>query len=411
MSSQLLEEIPPRSFRIDEMEPYLLGALSEQIQAKRQSGEDVIDLSKLNPSYGAPHVAVESLIQAALKPYHHRYSSSPGIRRLREVVSAWYEKQYSENFSPESEIVVTFGIKEGLSHLLLSMISPGETVLLPTPSYPIHRAAVFIAGGRCVDLPFFTGEEKETRVLTDKSEEFFFQLKQQLYNTTPRPRVLLLSFPHNPTTTVVTPSFFKRLIEFALSENLFVIHDFAYAGFTYNQYQAPSILQIKGARQTAVEFFSLSKAYAMPGWRVGFCLGNEGAISRLKKIKSYVDFGIFQPIQIAALKVLSGTNDFFKEHVQSYQLRRDLFCDELSDRGWKIHKPQALPFVWVEIPESFREGGSVAFSKQLLELGNVAVSPGIGFGERGEGYLRFSLCETEKRLSAAVEVMSRITEQ
>ena len=376
--------------RIKRLPPYVLGVVNElKLQARRR-GDDIIDLGMGNPDLPTPPHIVEKLLKAATNPRNHRYSASKGIHKLRLAMCDWYKRRYNVELDPEKEAVVTIGSKEGISHLILATVTTGTTVMVPDPTYPIHTYSVIIAGGDLINIPMRT------------SEEFFDELVLATKRSWPTPKILILSFPHNPTTMVVDSEFFKKVVDFAKDNNLIVVHDFAYADLVFDGYEAPSFLQVKGAREVGVELFTLSKSYNMPGWRVGFVVGNEKIISALTRLKSYFDYGIFQPIQIASIIALNGSPKYVKEIVFTYEKRRDQLINGLNRAGWEIEKPKATMFVWSEIPERFRKMGSLEFSKLLLEKAKVAVSPGIGFGENGEGFVRFALVENEHRINQAV---------
>ncbi len=376
--------------RIKRLPPYVLGLVNDLKHQARRRGEDIIDLGMGNPDLPTPKPIVEKLIKAAANPRNHRYSASRGIYKLRLAICDWYKRRYNVNLDPETEAVVTIGSKEGLSHLILSTITPGNIVFVPDPTYPIHAYSVVIAGGDLMSLPL------------KKSDDFFDELVRATKRTWPQPKMIILSFPHNPTTAVVELDFFKKVVDFAKENDLIVVHDLAYADLVFDGYQAPSLLQVKGACEVGVELFSMSKSYSMPGWRVGFVVGNEKIIRALTRLKSYLDYGIFQPIQIAAIIALNGSPKWVKEIVSIYQNRRDTLINGLSRAGWVVEKPKATMFVWAEIPEKFRKKGSLEFSKILLDKAKVAVSPGIGFGENGEGFVRFALVENEHRINQAV---------
>jgi len=382
--------------RIKRLPPYVFAVVDKvKIEARRR-GEDIIDLGMGNPNLPTPSHIVEKLIDAAKKPHNHRYSASRGITKLREAISNWYKRRFDVEIDPDKEAVVTIGSKEGLSHLILAMIGPGDIALVPNPTYPIHCYAVVIAGGNVRSVPLTEGND------------FFEELVKAAKATWPRPKLMIISFPHNPTTRVVDLDFFQKIVDFAKENKMWVIHDLAYADLVFDGYKAPSLLQIKGAKEVGVEFFSMSKSYNMPGWRVGFCVGNEKMIAALTRIKSYLDYGIFQPIQIASIIALNSPQDCVKETVRIYEERRDVLVDGLNRIGWRVEKPKATMFVWARIPEGYRHLGSVEFSKMLIEEAKVAVSPGIGFGEYGEGYIRFALVENPHRIRQAIRGLRRV---
>ncbi|HJX32209.1 MAG TPA: aminotransferase class I/II-fold pyridoxal phosphate-dependent enzyme [Thermodesulfobacteriota bacterium] len=381
-----MEEFP----RIKRLPPYVLGVVNELKHQARKRGDDIIDLGMGNPDLPTPPHIVEKMNKAAANPRNHRYSLSRGIFKLRLAICDWYKRRFNVELDPDRESVVTIGSKEGLSHLILSMVTPGTTVLVPNPTYPIHAYSVIIAGGDIINLPMRS------------PEGFFDELVEATKRSWPKPKILILSFPHNPTTMVVDREFFKKVVNFSQENNLIVIHDFAYADLVFDGYEAPSFLQVKGAREVGVELFTLSKSYNMPGWRVGFVVGNEKIISALARLKSYFDYGIFQPIQIASIIALNGSPRHVKEIVSTYQKRRDQLVNGLNRAGWELEKPKATMFVWAQIPEQFRKMGSLEFSKLLLDKAKVAVAPGIGFGEYGDEYVRFALVENEHRINQAV---------
>ena len=377
--------------RIKRLPPYVFAIVNAMKIEARRSGEDIIDLGMGNPDQGTPQHIVDKLIEAAQNPKNHRYSASKGITKLRMAVCDWYKRRYDVDLDPESEAVVTIGSKEGLSHLALATIEPGDVVLTTTPAYPIHPYSVIIAGGEVRSIPLKKGSD-------------FFADMQEAYKTTwPRPKVLIINFPNNPTTAVVDMGFFQKIADFAKENSIIVIHDLAYADLNFDGYRAPSFLQAKGAKDVGVEFYSLTKSYNMAGWRVGFCVGNKEIVGALIKIKSYLDYGMFQPIQIASIIALNGPQECVKEISDMYQSRRDVLIEGLNKAGWAIEKPKATMFVWAEIPEPFRKMGSLEFSKHLIKEARVAVSPGIGFGEYGDGYVRFALVENEHRIRQAAK--------
>ncbi len=377
-------------FRIQRLPPYVLSQVQELKHDARRRGEDIIDFGMGNPDQATPSHIVEKLVEAAQKEKNHRYSASRGITKLRHAISDWYRRQYDVAIDPETEAIVTLGVKEGLSHLVLAMLGPGDVVLTPTPTYPIHMYSVIIAGGevRGVELR--------------PTDDFFDNLTRAYRQSQPRPKALLISFPHNPTTSVVDLEFFKNVVAFARERDMYVIHDLAYADIVFDGYRAPSLLQVPEARDIGVEFYSLSKSYNMPGWRVGFCVGNRDIIAALTKIKSYLDYGMFQPVQIASIIALNGPQDCVQTIVNRYERRRNALVSGLNRIGWAVDYPRATMFVWARIPPTHAGKGSLEFSKLLLREGKVAVSPGIGFGEGGDEYVRFSLVENEHRIHQAI---------
>ncbi len=378
-------------YRISRLPPYVFGIVRDLMIEARKKGEDIIDLGMGNPDIPTPKHIVAKLVEAARNPRNHRYSVTRGITKLRAAIASWYKKKYDVDVDPETEIVVTMGAKEGLGHLVLATVSQGEVVIVPNPAYPIHSYSVVIAGGDLRTIPLLP------------RDEFFERLNIAVKTTWPQPRMLIISFPNNPTTEVVETNFFEKVVAFAEEHRLMVVHDLAYADLVFDGYKAPSFLQVKGAKDVGVEFFSLSKSYSMPGWRVGFAVGNQRMINALSRIKSYFDYGVFQPIQIASIIALNEGDDDVKEIVEKYKARRDALCEGLYRNGWEVEKPKATMFVWARIPEQFASMGSVEFSKLLLEEAKVATSPGIGFGEYGEGYIRFALIENEHRIKQAVK--------
>ncbi len=372
--------------RIKRLPPYVFAIVNTMKIEARRRGEDIIDLGMGNPDQGTPQHIVDKLIEAAQNPKNHRYSASKGITKLRAAVCDWYKRRFDVDLDPETEAVVTIGSKEGLSHLALATVEPGDVVLTTTPAYPIHPYAVIIAGGEVRSIPL------------GKDRDFLSDMQEAYKNTWPRPKMLIINFPNNPTTAVADLAFFQGIADFARENDMIVVHDLAYADLNFDGYRAPSFLQAKGAKDVGVEFFSLTKSYNMAGWRVGFCCGNREVVGALIKIKSYLDYGMFQPIQIASIIALNGPQECVKEISDMYQSRRDVLIDGLEKGGWRIEKPKATMFVWAEIPEPFRKMGSLEFSKYLIKEAKVAVSPGVGFGEYGDGYVRFALIENEHRL-------------
>ena len=385
--------------RMMRLPPYIFGIVNQLKIEARQRGEDIIDLGMGNPDLPTPKHIVNKLIEAVKNPRNHRYSASKGIYKLRTAITEFYRRRYDVELDPETECVVTIGAKEGIGHLVLATIGPGDVVLVPDPTYPIHAYSVVIAGGDLRSVPL-TGEG-----------DCFKQLLTATKQTWPHPRMLIVSFPHNPTTKVVNLSFFEDLVAFAKEHHLMVVHDLAYGDIVFDGYRAPSLLQVKGAKDVGVEFYSLSKSYNMPGWRVGFALGNAEMLTALARLKSYFDYGTFQPIQIAAIIALTNSQECVHETVEIYRKRRDTLIHGLKRVGWEIEKPKGTMFVWAEIPKSFKKMGSVDFSKLLLREGKVAVSPGVGFGEYGEGFVRFALVENENRIKQAVKGIQKVLEK
>ncbi|MBI4823465.1 MAG: aminotransferase class I/II-fold pyridoxal phosphate-dependent enzyme [Nitrospirae bacterium] len=379
-------------WRIKRLPPYVFAIVNNLKAEARKMGEDIIDLGMGNPDLPPPEHVIGKLCEAAKNPKNHRYSASKGITQLRVAHTEWYKKRFDVDIDPETESVVTIGSKEGLSHLILATVQPGDVVMTPTPAYPIHPYSVIIAGGEVTNVPIGPGID------------FFFELEQAYKKTWPRPKILIINFPHNPTTEVVEGlDFFKKVVDFAKENKVIVIHDFAYADLVFDGYKAPSFLQVEGAKDIGVEFFSLTKSYSMAGWRVGFCAGNKEVVGALIKIKSYLDYGMFQPIQIASIVALRGPQDCVEGYRKTYQSRRNELIKGLKKAGWDVPPPKATMFVWAEIPEPFKKLGSLEFCKFLIKEAGVAVSPGIGFGEGGDGFVRFALVENEHRIKQAVK--------
>jgi len=376
--------------RIKRLPPYVFAIVNTLKMEARKRGEDIIDLGMGNPDMPAPKHIIEKLCDAAKNPRNHRYSASKGITQLRVAMTEWYKRRYDVELDPESETVVTIGSKEGLSHFVLATIQPGDVVMTPSPAYPIHPYSAIIAGGEVTSVPIGRGIDHMA------------EIEKAYKKTWPRPKMLMLNFPHNPTTEVVEDlGFFRKVVDFAKENKLIIIQDLAYADLNFDGYKAPSILQVPGAKDVAVEFFSLTKSYSMAGWRVGFCSGNKDLVGALIKIKSYLDYGMFQPIQIASIVALRGPQGCVGDFCKIYQSRRDTLIKGLKRAGWDIPPPKATMFVWAEIPEPFKKKGSLEFCKFLIKEAGVAVSPGIGFGEGGEGFVRFALVENEHRIKQA----------
>ena len=386
MSTSEMEEFR----RIKRLPPYVFNIVNDLKAAARARGEDIIDFGMGNPDQATPTHIVDKLVEAARRKDTHRYSMSRGIPRLRLAICNWYKRRYDVDLDPESQAIVTIGSKEGLAHLALACVGPGDSVLVPNPSYPIHPYGFVIAGADIRHVPMVPGVD------------FFAKLEAAIHDSWPRPKMLVLNFPANPTTQCVELDFFRKVVEIAREYNIWVIQDLAYADIVFDGYVAPSILQVPGADQVAVEFFSLSKSYNMPGWRVGFMCGNKTLVAALARMKSYLDYGMFTPIQIAAITALDGPQECIGEIRAMYQRRRDVLCDGLSAAGWQVEKPKATMFVWARIPEQYREMGSLEFSKKLLGAAKVAASPGIGFGEYGDDHIRFGLIENEHRTRQAI---------
>jgi alanine-synthesizing transaminase len=382
----LTKEFP----RIERLPPYVFNQVNELKLDARRRGEDIVDFGMGNPDQPTPKHIVDKLIEVAQRGDTHRYSVSRGIPRLRRAISRWYGNRYNVDIDPETEAIVTIGSKEGLAHLALATIDRGDGVLVPNPAYPIHPYGFVIAGADIRHVPIGPGID------------FFAGLDAAIRNSWPKPKMLLLNFPSNPTTQCVELEFFERVIEVAREHDIYVVHDIAYADLVFDGYKAPSIMQVPGAKEVAVEFFSLSKSYNMPGWRIGFMVGNSDLVKALGRLKSYMDYGTFTPIQVAGIAALEGPQECVQEICQLYQERRDVLCDGLNAAGWEVERPRATMFVWARLPEKFREMKSLEFTKLLLREAKVAVSPGIGFGEYGDEFVRFALIENHHRTRQAV---------
>lgn len=385
--------------RVNKLPPYVFEEIGKLKAEARQAGKDIIDFGMGNPDGPTPGPIVEKLRETVLKPSTHRYSQSKGIPRLRKSIADWYKRRFDVILDPETEAIVTMGSKEGLGHLALATLDKGDAVLVPNPSYPIHPYGFVIAGADIRHVPIGEGID------------FFSELEKAVKDSFPKPKMLILNFPGNPSTECVDLNFFERIVQFAREHEIWIIQDLAYADICFDDYKAPSILQVEGAKEVAVEFFSLSKSYNMPGWRVGFCCGNKDLIAALARIKSYYDYGLFTPLQVAAIKAL----DEGDEHVESirlkYQSRRDVLVEGLNNAGWNVESPKATMFLWAKIPSNFLHLGSLEFSKKLLAEAEVAVSPGIGFGAYGDEYVRFSFIENKHRTRQAVRNIKRFLTQ
>jgi alanine-synthesizing transaminase len=376
--------------RIKRLPPYVFNIVNQLKAEARSRGEDIIDFGMGTPDQPTPPHIVEKLVEVAQRKDTHRYSVSRGIPRLRRAICNWYKTRYNVDLDMNREAIVTIGSKEGLAHLALATVGPGDAVLVPNPSYPIHPYGFVIAGADIRHVPINPGDD------------FFGELENAIKNSWPKPKMLVLNFPSNPTTQCVELEFFEKVVAIARENEIWVIHDIAYADIVFDGYVPPSILQVPGAKEVAVEFYTLSKSYNMPGWRVGFMCGNELLVDALAKIKSYLDYGMFTPVQVAAIAALEGPQDCVKQISDMYCSRRNVLCDGLNAAGWKVERPKATMFVWAPIPEFYRHLGSLEFAKKLLHDARVAVSPGIGFGEYGDGYVRFGLIENEHRTRQAV---------
>ncbi len=378
------------SNRLKRLPPYLLGRLRQMTLERRQQGIDVIDLGMGNPDRPTPQHIVEKMCSAVCEPKNHRYSASRGIFNLRREVSWYYDRRFNVGLNPENEVVTVIGTKEGLSHLALAIVDEGDIALVPNPTYPIHIYSIVIAGGNVMSIPM------------NDIDNFLPNLQEITKELWPRPKLLIISFPHNPTTATIDLGFFEDVVDFAKKNEMIVVHDLAYLDIVFDGYKAPSFMQAKGAKDIGIEFISLSKSYNMAGWRCGFAVGNKDIIDALAKIKGYYDYGVFAPIQIASILALRESDEDAKENAMTYQKRRDVLVDELNKSGWNVQNPKGTMFVWAPIPEQYRSMGSMDFALKLLEEAEVCVSPGIAFGDKGEGYLRFALVENELRIKQAV---------
>ena len=376
--------------RISRLPPYVFNIVNELKAKARAEGEDIIDFGMGNPDQPTPTHIVNKMLEVAQRGDSHRYSVSKGIPRLRKAICNWYKNRFDVDLDPATEAIVTIGSKEGLSHLALATLGPGDVVLVPNPAYPIHPYGVVIAGADLRHIPLIPGSD------------FFEELKKAIAESWPRPKMLILNFPGNPTSQCVELDFFEKVVAICKEHNIWIVHDIAYADIVFDGYVAPSILQVPGAKEIAVEFFSLSKSYNMPGWRVGFMVGNPQLVAALTRIKSYMDYGTFTPIQVAAITALEGPQDCVWEICDMYRVRRDVLCDGLNAMGWQVEKPKATMFVWAPIPEAYKAMGSIEFAKKLIIDAKVAVSPGIGFGQYGDDHIRFSLIENEHRTRQAL---------
>ncbi|MER1966995.1 alanine transaminase [Castellaniella sp. GW247-6E4] len=376
--------------RIERLPPYVFNITGELKMAARRRGEDIIDMSMGNPDGPTPRHIVDKLVEVANRPDTHGYSVSKGIPRLRRAISGWYQRRYQVDIDPDSEAIVTIGSKEGLAHLMLATLDRGDTVLVPNPSYPIHIYGAVIAGANIRSVPMTPGLD------------FFEEIERAVREAIPKPKMMILGFPSNPTAQCVELSFFERIVALAREHGILVVHDLAYADITFDGYVAPSIMQVPGAREVAVEFFTMSKSYNMAGWRIGFMVGNRELVHALARIKSYHDYGTFTPIQVAAIAALEGPQECVAQVVEQYRNRRDVLARGLQEAGWDVDVPKASMYIWARIPEPYRSRGSLEFSKHLLADAKVAVSPGIGFGDYGDEYVRFALIENEQRTRQAV---------
>lgn len=376
--------------RIKRLPPYVFNTINQLKVEARARGEDIIDFGMGNPDQPTPSHIVDKLIEVAQRPDTHRYSMSKGIPRLRRAMAGWYHRNYDVHLNSETQILATIGSKEGLAHLALAISGPGDTVLVPDPAYPIHTYGFIIAGANVKQVP-----------LIDETQ-FLSAVEDAITQSWPKPKALVINFPANPSTHCVEYSFFEKVVDLAKRHQIWIIHDLAYADIVFDGYKAPSILQVPGAIDVAIETYSMSKSYNMPGWRVGFACGNEELVAALTRIKSYLDYGTFTPIQVAAITALEGSDDCVKEIREMYEKRRDILCDGLNEIGWAVTKPKATMFVWAPIPSHYVSMGSLEFTKYLLKEAQVAVSPGIGFGQQGDTYVRFGLIENKDRMRQAL---------
>ena len=384
-------------YRINRLPPYIFNIVNELKIIARKKGDDIIDFGMGNPDQKTPSHIIEKMQECSDKDTVHRYSSSKGIPRLRRAISNWYEEKFNVSIDFEEEAIVTIGSKEGLAHLALATLSQGDSVIVPSPAYPIHPYGAVIAGAEIIYIN-----------VDDDHESFFASLDSAINNSWPTPKMLITNFPSNPTTKCVDIEFFKELVRIAKKYNVYIVHDIAYADIVFDNYKAPSLLQVSGAKDIGVEFYTLSKSYNMPGWRIGFMCGNKKLVNALSRIKSYVDYGTYTPLQVGAIAALEGPQDCVQEIRDMYKSRRDVLCKGLNDIGWNITPPKATMFVWAEIPKKYKDLGSLEFSKKLLKENNVAVSPGIGFGKHGDDFVRFSLIENEQRTKQAVRSLKTI---
>ena len=384
-------------YRINRLPPYIFNIVNELKVKARKNGDDVVDFGMGNPDQKTPEHIIHKMQECANEDSVHRYSTSKGIPRLRQAISNWYEEKYNVSIDPEDEAIVTIGSKEGLAHLSLATLNHGDSVIVPSPSYPIHPYGAVIAGAEIIYI----------KVESD-DDDFFRSLDEAINNSWPTPKMIIANFPSNPTTKCVDLNFLKELVRIAKKYNIYLVHDIAYAEIVFDGYKAPSILQVEGAKDIAVEFYTLSKSYNMPGWRIGFMCGNKKLVNALSRIKSYMDYGTYTPLQVGAIAALEGPQSCVEDIRLMYKSRRDVLCKGLNDIGWPVTPPKATMFVWAEIPEKYKSLGSLEFSKILLKETKVAVSPGIGFGKHGDDFVRFSLIENEQRARQAVRSLKNI---
>ena len=384
-------------YRINRLPPYIFNIVNELKVLARKNGNDIIDFGMGNPDQKTPEHIIKKMQECSDKESVHRYSSSKGIPRLRKAISNWYEEKFNVSIDPEEEAIVTIGSKEGLAHLALATLNHGDSVIVPSPAYPIHPYGAVIAGAEIIYIK-----------VADDSDIFFSSLDTAINNSWPTPKMIIANFPSNPTTKCVDINFLKELVRIAKKYNIYLVHDIAYADIVFDGYKAPSILQVDGAKDIAVEFYTLSKSYNMPGWRIGFMCGNSKLVNALSRIKSYMDYGTYTPLQVGAIEALEGPQDCVEDIRMMYKNRRDALCKGLNSIGWSVTPPKATMFVWSEIPDKYKDLGSLEFSKMLLAETNVAVSPGIGFGKHGDNFVRFSLIENEQRTKQAVRSLKSI---
>jgi len=384
-------------YRINRLPPYIFNIVNELKVIARKNGDDIIDFGMGNPDQKTPEHIINKMKECSEKDSVHRYSTSKGIPRLRKAISNWYKEKFNVDIDPEEEAIVTIGSKEGLAHLALATLNHGDSVIVPSPAYPIHPYGAVIAGAEIIYIK-----------VEDDSEIFFKSLDTAINNSWPTPKMIIANFPSNPTTKCVDINFLKELVRIAKKYNIYLVHDIAYADIVFDGYKAPSLLQVSGSKNIAVEFYTLSKSYNMPGWRIGFMCGNKKLVNALSRIKSYMDYGTYTPLQVGAIAALEGSQDCVEDIRLMYKSRRDSLCKGLNDIGWDVTPPKATMFVWTQIPEKFKSMGSLEFSKMILKETNVAVSPGIGFGKHGDDFVRFSLIENEQRTKQAVRNLKNI---
>ncbi|MEL0102116.1 MAG: alanine transaminase [Gammaproteobacteria bacterium] len=384
-------------YRINRLPPYIFNIVNELKVLARKNGDDIIDFGMGNPDQKTPEHIINKMKECSDKDNVHRYSTSKGLPRLRKAISNWYEEKFNVSIDPEYEAIVTIGSKEGLAHLALATLNHGDSVIVPSPAYPIHPYGAVIAGAEIIYIK-----------VEEDNDLFFKSLDTAINNSWPTPKMIIANFPSNPTTKCVDLDFLKELVRIAKKYNIYLVHDIAYAELVYDGYKAPSILQVKGAKDIAVEFYTLSKSYNMPGWRIGFMSGNKKLVNALSRIKSYMDYGTYTPLQVGAIAALEGPQDCVEDIRLMYKSRRDSLCKGLNDIGWVVEPPKATMFVWCEIPEKYKNIGSLEFSKMLLKKANVAVSPGVGFGKHGDIFVRFSLIENEQRTKQAIRSLKNI---